>query len=523
MTTLDNTDYRSTVAYSICQGWLDILICGKCCDQSGVTLKMEGKDAKIFSNLTLEDVSKLLNHTAIYLVKNLNQGTFEGAAGAKVDVMLRLSLVYDMLLVVNNAHQPDSKGETLALKALFSSVQPNSHQDSQKLLDELKNSLTNLLLWLFLNGRIETDSNPHLQLYNQQISQPATDRVKRITTNILSLFELVSDCPENDVAIKTGLEALMRIVRQVNSNLVTQSECEHIGFNTAITLSEKTNLWFTQLLSQWLVSDKIVNYFVFELKGFAFLLDTIATDKAKEVNSEPVSVMIDTSSTPVKEEKQITVAETDLLDLSDLPSLKSTEKQEVKKAPAKLEEKKDEEDYFGVNLQEFGKTMKLEHCSREGLNVKNFEKVDWPVNKKVYKHKLLNMPFNNEITLLFKLSQPTLLREIQIGFINYWPADQDFYVAPLSVVLLAGPSKDDLRHVFTLDECKDAAFQSVQATVFGKQLQAYENSIASVENVENIIKQKLQSIKNVKVEYIEFRMRRSVMTCLENSPLVTKI
>jgi len=32
------------------------------------------------------------------------------------------------------------------------------------------------------------------------------------------------------------------------------------------------------LLNQWLVADSIVNYFVFELKGFEFLLNSIGTN-----------------------------------------------------------------------------------------------------------------------------------------------------------------------------------------------------------------------------------------------------
>ena len=40
--------------------------------------------------------------------------------------------------------------------------------------------------------------------------------------------------------------------------------------------------------------------------------------------------------------------------------------------------------------------------------------------------------------------------------------------------------------------------------------------------IEDIIQQKLQSLQNYKVQFVKFRMRRHVMTCLENSPLSTK-
>lgn len=40
-------------------------------------------------------------------------------------------------------------------------------------------------------------------------------------------------------------------------------------------LSERTNEYFIKLLGYWLISDQIASYFVFDLGGFEFLLDTI--------------------------------------------------------------------------------------------------------------------------------------------------------------------------------------------------------------------------------------------------------
>jgi hypothetical protein len=45
----------------------------------------------------------------------------------------------------------------------------------------------------------------------------------------------------------------------------------------AIRLTTRCNDLFTKLLSTWLVSETVVNYFVFELRGFEFLLDTISS------------------------------------------------------------------------------------------------------------------------------------------------------------------------------------------------------------------------------------------------------
>lgn len=40
-------------------------------------------------------------------------------------------------------------------------------------------------------------------------------------------------------------------------------------------LSERTNEYFIKILGQWLISDSVASYFVFDLGGFEFLLDTI--------------------------------------------------------------------------------------------------------------------------------------------------------------------------------------------------------------------------------------------------------
>jgi len=43
----------------------------------------------------------------------------------------------------------------------------------------------------------------------------------------------------------------------------------------SVRLSERTNEYFIKLLGSWLVSDVVASYFVFDLGGFEFLLDTI--------------------------------------------------------------------------------------------------------------------------------------------------------------------------------------------------------------------------------------------------------
>lgn len=103
--------------------------------------------------------------------------------------------------------------------------------------------------------------------------------MKAITTVIKEILTLVSDCVQNLESIKIALSSLVLIVSNVNKGISQKSKDETVGFDQAIALSTRTNTLFTKLLSSWLVSEKAVNYFVFELKGFEFLLDTISCDQ----------------------------------------------------------------------------------------------------------------------------------------------------------------------------------------------------------------------------------------------------
>jgi len=73
-----------------------------------------------------------------------------------------------------------------------------------------------------------------------------------------------------------------------------------------------------------------------------------------------------------------------------------------------------------------------------------------------------------EFNMMFELPYVTLLREIQIGCINYWQVEHEVYVEPVAVVVEAGLTKENLSHVITLDVVTDNAFQSVGSQVYGK-------------------------------------------------------
>ena len=162
-----------------------------------------------------------------------------------------------------------------------------------------------------------------------------------------------------------------------------------------------------------------------------------------------------------------------------------------------------------------------------GDPISSYQKTDWSVNKRGYKHRIiiksLNGTLRSEYWMLFSLPSPVELKEIQIGFNNYWGAENEVYSEPLSVLVEAGMDQSNLSLICNLQIIKDDAFGSVSATVFGSNLESFHiTQHDPTMSVEEIIQQKLHSLQNFKVQYIKFCMRRHVLSCVENSPLATK-
>lgn len=196
----------------------------------------------------------MLNFVSAFLISLLNHGSFEGSAGAKQIVMIRLNIASDMLKVVLHAKD----GERKAIQNLFIKC-----ETTELLRTELKQTMDHLLLWLVLNGRENKDEEYLKTLGNASLQTPATYLVKEMTTVVNDILSFVAESVQNLESIKIALNSLMTIVRNVNKGVNQRAANEKIGFDTAIKLASRTNELFTKLLSKWLVSDKAVTYFVF--------------------------------------------------------------------------------------------------------------------------------------------------------------------------------------------------------------------------------------------------------------------
>lgn len=96
-----------------------------------------------------------------------------------------------------------------------------------------------------------------------------------MTEMIEEIFGLLAESDKNEVAVKSALASLTTIVRRMNKTLIDLATNNQLGFDVSVRLSERTNEYFIKLLGQWLISDSVASYFVFDLGGFEFLLDTI--------------------------------------------------------------------------------------------------------------------------------------------------------------------------------------------------------------------------------------------------------
>ncbi len=223
-----------------------------------------------------EEVSVYFKKTSQYLIQYLNRCSFEGSTGANMNIMMRLNLASDLLYVIRHTENKAKPG-SLAIYELIQQVATNP-----KLKKEFTESMNNVLAWLFLNSRQAKDDQITSQLGNASTLSPATAKVKQMTEFIEEIFTLLAETERNETAIKIALGSMTSIVKRVNKVLIDLTTNNQIGFDLSVRLSERTNEYFTKLLGQWLVSDSVASFFVFDLGGFEFLLDTIGLGSESE-------------------------------------------------------------------------------------------------------------------------------------------------------------------------------------------------------------------------------------------------
>ena len=83
---------------------------------------------------------------------------------------------------------------------------------------------------------------------------------------IEEILVLLSDSDNNEYCVKQALLSLTTVVKKMN-RVILDLSCQNqsMGFDMSVKLSNRTNEYFIKFLKQWLVSDQVASYFVFEL------------------------------------------------------------------------------------------------------------------------------------------------------------------------------------------------------------------------------------------------------------------
>jgi hypothetical protein len=275
LTTATGNPELEVVGYSVCQGWLDIMI------SSSVARNPAAESAtgdQVHVRMDAAEASSLLRKTTKFLRTHLSLGSFEGPTGAQKAIVMRLNLACDLLQIA--FHVKLKTTDEPALSEVERSV-----LSSKQLNQEYQSSLDDLIAWLFLNARGTAEEQAPSGLGNVALQTPATAKVKRITDLLETYLLKLGSGEKQDQACQIALASLVRVVKQLNRSLSQSAKEATIGADALMTLSRRTNDYFTQFVGAWLKSDSIASHFVFELGGFEFLLDTIG--KREEKAEEP--------------------------------------------------------------------------------------------------------------------------------------------------------------------------------------------------------------------------------------------
>jgi hypothetical protein len=134
---------EQATAYSICQGWLDIMVAGK----PGRIFDVSASQVAV--KMGIEDLAAFLEKSAKFLAGNLNLGSFEGSGGAKKPLVMDLSLAQDMLLVSFNLRTSDDA----SVPAITEIIKKLDESGNEALEAKFCKALDLLMTWLFLNAR----------------------------------------------------------------------------------------------------------------------------------------------------------------------------------------------------------------------------------------------------------------------------------------------------------------------------------------------------------------------------------
>jgi hypothetical protein len=98
-----------------------------------------------------------------------------------------------------------------------------------------------------------------------------------------------------------AVSSFVRVVKQLNSSLASAAETGSVGPDALLTLSRRTNDYFTKFVGGWLRTETIARHFVFDLGGFEFLLDTIGKRSGDQVQKAEAGSAVEGAKAPAED------------------------------------------------------------------------------------------------------------------------------------------------------------------------------------------------------------------------------
>ena len=343
------------------------------------------------------------------------------------------------------------------------------------------------------------------------------------------------------------IENVMQIYELIMKNLKDLVDQGRIATALAYSKAKSIHQGLSAVFDYFMVSDEIAEDFVFRQNGLDKFLKLMLNQSSSSADQNSHSQFEEEkiAVNGAEEQNQVTntnnFASTDSADDEEDELVEFMNERLTKNDNENLSLKDPFEEPYPIKSvkrnitasdfvpNEFARTMTLidSNISKAKDIASN---MDWSVNKKGYRQRLISEKFdpghNNEIWLLFKLNKFIEIKEIQIGFTNFWTIETEVYVEPSSVIIEAGMTEDELTlhpnaSIWSLKKIDDKGFGNFGVTVYGINLYTFNQQNKS-ENLDGLIDSSFNSLQSIKARYIKVRIRNNFVTWLENSPLWNK-
>ena len=503
--TLENAIGTSneTLAFNICSGWLDILIARE-------TPKPEDYIGEIFIKLTEEDTMFMLRKGIELLVKHLSLGSIDSVTGSQNSIIMKIELIHDIFRIIAGAKGVNSQSTAISLlfkNKISGSKSPAKISNSSASSRDLLILIPDLIVWLLLNEKLAPGTTPAAELHAK-----LSNHVKDILYNL----------GESEELVKVGLSTLINFIQEFDKKISICSETESMSFAIATKLNDKINKLLVSLIETWVTTDELALCFATEIRGFEFLLDRIRTadtraNRLGHNGKEGLSLTEEAKKT-VDRDQSLLGTDLDEAINKQLSLGISKDLSKEEEVSANLNKKYDP---LSHHIEEYAKTMVIESTSG-GDVLTSYLTTDWSVNKKGNKHKVFTKSITgalkNEFSMTFRLKTTIEISEIQMGIINYWGNSNELYLEPSSIIVEGGMNTNNMSAICTLNKIRDDGFASHCSAVFGRNMETFSSE--NGKTISQLLDNKFDSLPHFRVKYLRFTLRKGVVTCLDNSPML---